>query len=204
MQAARTPHHPVEPIFLSRWSPRSYDASAMPEQDLLTILEAGRWAPSAYNVQPWRFLYAHRQDAHWSTFISLLDPFNQQWAAEASALIFLVSDTVMPGDETRPDAVSQYNSFDSGAAWAQIALQATALGYAAHAMAGLAFDRASEVLELPDRFKVEIGIAIGRQTDANRLPEDLQTREAPSDRMPLEQISFSGPFPSMFNPIAAE
>ncbi|WP_170403400.1 nitroreductase family protein [Ruegeria arenilitoris] len=204
MRPERNPDYPIEPLFLSRWSPRSYDASAMPEPHLLTILEAGRWAPSAFNVQPWRFLYAMRDSAHWSAFGSLLDPFNQNWATDASALVFLVSDTVMPGDENRLDKLSRYNSFDAGAAWVQIALQAAALGYAAHAMAGLNFERVRHVLELPDRFQIEIGIAIGRQADAARLPEDLKAQEVPSGRMTLDQISFPGPFPSRFNTIAAE
>ncbi len=204
MRPERNPDHPIEPLFLSRWSPRSYDASAMPEPHLLTILEAGRWAPSAFNVQPWRFLYAMRGDAHWPAFVSLLEPFNQNWATDASALIFLASDTVMPGDENRPGKVSRYHSFDAGAAWVQIALQADALGYAAHAMAGLDFERVPQVLELPDRFQIEIAIAIGRQADAERLPEELKVREVPSGRMPLDQISFPGPFPSHLNTIAAE
>ena len=204
MRTHRTPDHPIEPLFLSRWSPRSYDASAMPEPDLLTILEAGRWAPSAFNVQPWRFLYALRDDAHWAGFFSLLDPFNQQWAKDASALIFLVSDTVMPGDEHRPGPVSQYNSFDAGAAWLQIALQASTLGYAAHAMAGLVFDKAPQVLELPEQFRLEVGIAIGRKADAARLPDSLRTREVPSGRKPLEQISCPGPFPQHFKAVAAQ
>jgi nitroreductase len=204
MRTERNPDHPIEPLFLSRWSPRSFDASAMPEPHLLTILEAGRWAPSAFNVQPWRFLYAMRDSVHWSAFVSLLDPFNQNWATDASALVFLVSDTVMPGDENRPEKASRYNSFDAGAAWVQIALQASALGYAAHAMAGLVFERVPQVLELPDRFRLEIGIAIGRQAGAGRLPQELKTREVPSGRMPLEQIAFSGPFPTRFSTIAAE
>ena len=204
MQTARTPDHAIEPLFLARWSPRAFDASNMPKRDLLTILEAGRWAPSAFNIQPWRFLYALRDDVHWPNFVSLLDPFNQQWAEDASALVFLVSDTVVPGDDERSEAKSNYNSFDTGAAWMQIALQATALGYVAHAMAGLEFAKARDVLKLPDRFQLEIGIAIGRQADATHLPADLQSRELPSGRVPLEKIAQPGPFPSQPAIIAAE
>lgn len=204
MSTNRIPDHPIEPLFLSRWSPRAYDATVIPESDLLTILEAGRWAPSAFNVQPWRFLYARRSDAHWHAFVSVLDPFNQQWASNASALVFLLSDTVMPGDDARPAKPSRYNSFDAGAAWAQVALQAAAKGYAAHAMAGLDFAKAPHVLEFPGRFRLEIGIAIGRRADPADLPEPLREREAPSDRMRLDQMSFSGPFPAHFDKIPAE
>lgn len=204
MSSIRKTNYPVEPLFLSRWSPRAYDASNMPAQDLLTILEAGRWAPSAYNIQPWRFLYAHRADAHWPDFASLLNPFNQQWATKASALIFLLSDTIMPGDGNRADARSQYNSFDAGAAWAQIALQATALGYSAHAMAGLIIENAPRVLAMPDRYRLEVAIAIGRRIHRSTLSDDPQSREIPSDRIPLDHIAFNGSFPERYNTIAAE
>ncbi len=86
----------------------------------------------------------------------------------------------------------------------QIALQATVLGYSAHAMAGLEFGKASRVLDIPDRFRLEVGITIGRRANPARLPDYLQVREVPSDRMPLEQISFPGTFPSRFNAITAE
>lgn len=200
----RTSDHPIHPLFLDRWSPRALDASEIPEQDLQTILEAGRWAPSAYNVQPWRFLYAQRGDAHWDAFVSVLNPFNASWAQDASALIFVVSDTIMPGDGDRPDAPANYNSFDAGAAWMQIALQAAAIGYSAHAMAGLEFETGRQVLGLPQRFRLEIGTAIGRQADPAKLPEGLQEREAPSPRKPLPQIAARGVFPWQVNPIAAQ
>ncbi|MEM9912917.1 MAG: nitroreductase family protein [Pseudomonadota bacterium] len=204
MPITRRPDHPVEPLFLSRWSPRAFDGSDIPAADLLTILEAGRWAPSAFNVQPWRFLYAQRGDAHWPGFVTILNAFNQTWARDASVLIFLASDMIFPGDGARPDTKSHYNSFDAGAAWMQIALQASALGYAAHAMAGLNFDTAAQVLNLPERLKLEVGIAIGRQTRADRLPADLREREVPSNRMPLDQIAFAGPHPETATPIAAQ
>ncbi|MEO1110537.1 MAG: nitroreductase family protein [Pseudomonadota bacterium] len=204
MPITRRPDHPVEPLFLSRWSPRAFDGSDIPPADLLTLLEAGRWAPSAFNVQPWRFFYAQRGDAHWPSFLTLLDVFNQTWARDASVLVFLASDMIMPGDGARPDTKSHYNSFDAGAAWMQIALQASALGYAAHAMAGLNFDTATQVLNLPERLKLEVGIAIGRQTRADRLPADLREREVPSNRMPLHQIAFAGPYAETATQSAAQ
>ena len=52
MTMERTPDYPIELIFLDRWSPRAFDAASLPESDLLTILEAARWVPSAFNIQP--------------------------------------------------------------------------------------------------------------------------------------------------------
>src|SRR3954452_10072684 len=90
----RQPDHPVDPLFLARWSPRAFDGSELPEEDLLTLFEAARWAPSAFNSQPWRFLYARRGDENWPLFLSLLIPWNQSWAHSASALVYILSDTL--------------------------------------------------------------------------------------------------------------
>ena len=141
MTTKRIPDRPIETVFLERWSPRAFDAASMPMADLLTVLEAARWAPSAYNVQPWRLLYSLRGDTYWQTYLSLLDRFNSSWAQHASALVVVLSDSMMPGDGSGPDKRSRSHSFDAGAAWTQLALQATALGYQAHAMAGLDFEK---------------------------------------------------------------
>lgn len=203
MQTTRTPDHPINALFLERWSPRAYDAQTMPKEDLQRILEAGRWAPSAFNIQPWRFLFSLRGDSKWDDFLSILDAFNGQWAKDASALVFVLSDTVMPGDGDRPDAPARYNSFDAGAAWMQIALQASELGYSAHAMAGLDFAVGQRILALPERFRLEVGVAIGRRADPARLSADLREREAPSGRLPLQEIAHQGPFPWRSNSVAA-
>ena len=84
---------PVDPLFLDRWSPRAFDASSLPQADLDTLLDAARWAPSAFNYQPWRFLYAHRDSADWARFLGLLLPFNQSWVQHASVLTFILSDS---------------------------------------------------------------------------------------------------------------
>lgn len=192
----RQADYPIDSLFLQRWSPRAFDPSPMPMMDLLSILEAARWAPSAYNIQPWRFIYTLRTDDAWEGYLDLLDPFNASWAKDASALIFLVSDKEMPGDGSSPPSQSQTHSFDAGAAWAQLALQATALGYQAHAMAGIRFDLVRERLAVPQNYRVEIAVVIGWQTDASRLPPELRQREVPSSRLSLEAIAFAGRFPS--------
>lgn len=193
---ARKADHPIDRLFLQRWSPRAYDASCMPEADLMIMLEAARWAPSAYNVQPWRFVYCRREENGWADCLALLDPFNAAWAADASALVFLVSDRWMPANGERSPARSRTHSFDAGAAWAQLALQATALGYQAHAMGGIHFDEIRQRLSIPDNYEIQIALAIGRAADPSRLPPALRERETPSDRLPLSAIAFAGRFPS--------
>lgn len=186
--------HPVNPLFVRRWSPRAFTPGPMPHEDLLSMLEAARWAPSAFNIQPWRFLYAHRDDENWETFVGLLDPFNASWAQNASALVFVISDTIMPGSGDRPDLPAQYNSFDTGAAALQLALQATAMDYVVHTMAGINFEKTRDELGIPERFRIEVAMAIGKQAEPAMLPETLAEREVPSSRYPVEEISFAGAF----------
>jgi len=76
----RTAAYPIDPLFLERWSPRAFTGEAMTETDLMTILEAARWAPSSYNSQPWRFIYGRRGTPAWDRIFALLNPFNQSWA----------------------------------------------------------------------------------------------------------------------------
>jgi len=192
----RKPDHPIENLFVDRWSPRAFDGSNMPEADLKTILEAARWAPSAYNIQPWRFVYARRNGTGWQMLVDLLDPFNRDWARHASALVYLFSDRELDGEGGKPNRMSGTHSFDAGSAWAHAALQATALGYHAHAMAGLLMEEIAGQLGVPERFKPEIAIAIGRLGDVSKLPEDLRLREVPSARKPLGEIAFSGAWSS--------
>jgi nitroreductase len=193
---SRQPAHPVDPLFLARWSPRAFDASAMPEHDLMTMFEAARWAPSAFNSQPWRFLYARRDDPDWPLFLSLLIPWNQGWAHSASVLVYVLSDMLPFAAKDGAPAPSHTHSFDAGAAWACLALQATKLGYHAHGMSGIELDRARVELRVPERFGIEAAVAIGRIGDPATLPEKLRAREAPSDRRPLNEIVFHGPFPA--------
>lgn len=190
----RTVTRPVDPLFLDRWSPRAFDATALPQADLDTMLDAARWAPSAFNYQPWRFLYAHRDDADWARFLDLLLPFNQGWVQHAGALIFVLSDTLSSAPGSADAKPSHSHSFDAGAAWALLALQATRLGYHTHAMTGVDFDRARIELAVPERFRIEAAVAIGRMGDKSVLPEALQSREVPSDRKPVESIARQGNF----------
>lgn len=181
----------VSQIFLDRWSPRAFDGGAMPHADLMTIIDAAHWAPSAFNHQPWRFLYALRGDAHWEGFLDLLLPFNRQWAAKASALVFFVSDRLMGA----PDKPSHSHSFDTGAAWAMFAMQATLMGYHSHGMSGIAMGEAVAALGVGDGFRLEAAAVVGRIGDPETLPEKLRAREAPSERKPLSDIAFAGPLP---------
>ena len=190
----RLSEHPVDPLFPDRWSPRRFDGAPMPEEDLLTMLEAARWAPSSINLQPWRYVYALRGSAEWPRLFALVEDGNQQWAGTASALVFLVSKT----HRTRSDGAEVANrshAFDAGASSAMLALQARMLGYHAHAMGGIHLDQVLPALGFPDNgYRPEVAIAIGRRADPATLTEEQQARDVPNQRKVLAETVFKGRF----------
>lgn len=192
LSLGRSAHERIEKLIVDRWSPRAFDDSEMPVADLEVILEAAGWAPSAYNVQPWTFLYAVKGDANWDMFLSQLIDFNKGWAQHASALVFVVSDTQMRSDKGNSDNHS--HSFDAGAAWALAALQAQAMGYHTHGMTGIKFGEAETALGIPADHRLEAAFVVGKVGDKAVLPDYLRDREAPSGRKPLAQIARAGKF----------
>jgi nitroreductase len=194
---SRTAAHPIDPLFLERWSPRAFTGEPISERELLTLFEAARWAPSSYNSQPWRFVYARRDTEHWLKFLDLLNAFNQSWAKNAAVLTILVSKRTLQPTGTDKEVPSHTHSLDAGAAWGNLALQATRLGWAAHGMAGFDIPRAAAELGVPIDHRVEAAIAIGKPGPKSILPDALRAREEPSGRLPLAQLVREGRFGAM-------
>lgn len=186
----RTPDHQIEPIFLRRWSPRAMSGEALGDDELLALFEAARWAPSTYNEQEWRFLYAHRDSAHWPAFFHLLVEANQKWCASAAVLVVVLSHKVFERNG-KPNPV---HTFDAGAAFENLALQGAAMRLVVHGMAGFDRHRAAHDLQVPDDFAVEAMIAIGRPGSVDVLTPELQQREVPSGRKPVRELICEGPF----------
>lgn len=190
----RTAHHPIDVQFLERWSPRAFETVPIDEVDLLTMLEAARWAASSSNAQPWRFIYARRETPSWDKFLDLLVPFNRSWASNAAALVLFVSKTVTRRTGADSDSPSLTHSFDAGTASGYFSLQASKMGWYAHGMAGFDRERAATDLHVPTDYRVEAIYAVGRMGDPSKLPAALQAREHPSDRLPLTELAFEGSF----------
>jgi len=186
----RTPDRPIEPIFLRRWSPRAMTGAPVSADDLATVFEAARWAPSTYNEQEWRFLYAHRAGAHWQTFFDLLGEGNRAWCDKAGVLVVVLSHKVFARNG-KPNPVHTY---DAGAAWQNLALQGCSMGLVVHGMMGFDYDRAKTALAVPDDYAVEAMIAIGHPGDPSTLPEALRKIEAPSQRKPVAELVREGQF----------
>lgn len=184
----------VAPFILNRWSPRAFAPNVITQAELLDLLDAGRWAPSAYNAQPWRFLYARRDTPDWERFLSWLIPFNRSWAQNASAIVYVASRTVTISSGTGEPVEAPTHAFDAGAASVLIQLQAVQKGWATHPISGFEKDLAHAGLELPEDHVVHAAIVIGRRGDVAQLPESLRAREHPSDRTPLGVLAFEGRF----------
>lgn len=185
----RKPENNVHELFINRWSPRAMSGEEIDEATLKTLLEAARWAPSANNNQPWRFIYARRNTSHWETFFNLLAEGNQIWAKNAAALIVVVSKTTF--DSGKP---ARTHSYDAGAAWVSLALQGSLHNLVVHGMQGFDYDRAREVLQAPDDYQIEAMIALGHPGQKEDLPAYLQEREFPSSRKNLDEIALEGVF----------
>jgi len=180
----------INPIFVNRWSPRSMTGEEISHDDLMGLFEAARWAPSSYNNQPWRFIYAKRNTENWDKIYSLMVEGNKIWAKNASVLVVVVSRKDFEYNE-KPARTYQ---FDAGSAWENLALEATSRGLATHAMQGFDYDKAKVDLEIPGNFDVMAMIAIGKRGQKESLPHNLQKNEYPTDRKPLQEIVMEGRF----------
>lgn len=186
----RNVEHAINAVFPERWSPRAMSGEAVTQEELKSLFEAARWAPSSYNNQPWRFLYARRETENWDLYFDLLVESNRIWCRNAGALIVIVSKTTFDYNG-KP---SRTHSYDAGASWGYLALQGSMNGLVVHGMQGFDYEKARAVLGIPEEYQVEAMAAVGRPGRKEELPEELQKRESPSDRKKVEQIAWEGVF----------
>jgi nitroreductase len=180
----------IEQLLLDRWSPRAMSGEEIAEEELMRLFEAARWAPSSFNAQQWRALYARRGTEHWPMFLDFLVEGNKSWAKNAAALVVFVSRKTFEHD----GEPSRTHSYDTGAAWENFALQGWRQGLVVHGMEGFDYERARAELRIPDEFQVEVMAAVGKPGPKEMLPEELQKRESPNDRRRLTESICEGPF----------
>lgn len=185
----RDAHHEIEPYLLARQSKRAMSGEALTKAELDRLFEAARWAPSSFNAQPWRFVYALRGTPAWDTFVALLNPFNQFWCKDGGALIVVAAKTV--DREGKPNALAV---FDTGAAAMSIALQASAQGLVFHALGGVEYEKIPAAVGLPADHTVCCMLVAGKPGPITNLPEFLQAREVASGRQPITDFVYEGSF----------
>src|SRR5436309_5079835 len=182
----------IEQLLLDRWSPRAMSGEEISEDELMRLFEAARWAPSSFNAQQWRALYARRGTENWPVFFELLVEANKSWAKNAAVLVLFISRKTFEHD----NEPSITHSYDTGAAWENFALEGFRQGLVVHGMEGFDYERARVELRIPDEFQVEAMAAVGRPGAKELLPGKLQKRESPNDRRKVIESILEGPFVS--------
>jgi nitroreductase len=183
---------PVHELIRARWSPRAFADRPVAADSILVVLEAGRWAASSNNAQPWRWIIATKDDAEGhATALACFTPRNQRWTRHAPVLMFVCARRTFEANGN-PNAHAWY---DAGAAAAQMSLQATALSLVIHQAAGIERDKVRAAYAVPEEFDICTGMALGYQGDPDSLPDELPNRERePRTRKPLAELVFAGAF----------
>ena len=179
----------VLPAVLGRWSARAFAPRPVAEADLTRIFEATRWAASAYNEQPWRFLVGFAgDDTHRKLAASLIE-FNRAWASSAPVLILGLAKRTF----THNDTPNDWAMYDLGAATATLTIQAAALGLTTHTMAGYDHQGARTTLGIPDDYLTGAVIALGHQGEPEQLGHEklLELETSARTRKPLEELVFT-------------
>src|SRR5690625_2987695 len=186
----RQADYDIDPMYIKRWSPRAFSSSEVEEDKLYSIFEAARWAPSAANLQPWRFVLA-KTKADKENFFSFIDDKNIEWCQFAPVLVAIIS------KRTRNEAgdLNITHAFDTGTAWGYLTLEAARQGLITHGMGGFDRLKAKKVLHILEEYDVKAITAIGyHDKEAKLLPEKFKEREIPSTRNFIEDFVFAGKF----------
>lgn len=191
---------PIADLIANRWSSRAYDATKpVSHAQIITLLEAARWAPSSYNDQPWRFIVCNKNtdsDA-WQKAFDCLMPSNQAWVANVPVLILGCANSVLDINQQ----ANRFAQYDTGAAAINICLQATHIGLMAHQMGGYHADKAREAFAIPAQYTPMSMLAVGYAGEQTQLSTDLYERDvAPRKRKPLSEIVFDGVWSNPIKP----
>jgi nitroreductase len=181
--------HPVHALITKRWSPYSFDSRSVPDEDLRSLFEAARWAPSSYNEQPWNYIVAKKENPEeFQRLLSCLVDGNQVWAKAAPVLALGIAKLRFARDD-QPNRAAIH---DLGLAAGNLVVEATARGLSVHQMIGILPDKAREIYAIPEGYEPMTGIAIGYAGDPKALPEGLRERDlARRPRKPLKEFIFS-------------
>jgi nitroreductase len=183
---------PILEVIQMRRSRRAYSDRLVEKENIASLFEAARWAPSSVNEQPWLYLYATKdQPELWNKIFEALNESNKVWAVNAPLLILsLARRNYLRND--RPNLSARY---DLGAANAFLSLQAAHIGLNVHQMGGFNAEKVKENLNVPDHFESVVIMAIGYPGLADTLPAHLKEREmAPRERYVQQEFVMNRTF----------
>ncbi|WP_432410633.1 nitroreductase family protein [Rasiella sp. SM2506] len=189
MTEKKTPTaYEIHPLIKERWSPRAFAETPITETEIKTLLEAGRWAASSNNLQPWRIIWGLKGTTTYDRIFECLVAFNQSWAKGAPALLL----GAFKKDMNDGEKENFHALHDLGLFMGNVSIQATSMDIAIHQMAGIDFKKAGKEFGFPDNYHVATAIAIGRYGgNLDTLPEDLQRQEVKVTRERKEQEAFA-------------
>lgn len=182
---------PIHPLLQKRWSPRAFSDELLSKEQIQTLFEAARWAPSSYNDQPWFFLYATRDnEAQHKKLLSCLNEGNRSWAQKAPLLVVAIARPYF----SRNSKPNRHAWHDVGQAIAHLTIQATAMDLYVHQMAGFSPEKTIEIYNIPDEYEPVTTFVVGRLGDPENLEDEgKRTSETkPQQRKPQEEFVFEG------------
>ena len=152
-------------IIKRRRSVRHFSRAKLPDEQMQQILEAGRWAPSGANAQPWRFVVVTQRE----TLTSLAEccyykMFKSRHVGEAGAVVVICAD---------PGAGSQTYLLDAAIAGTNMTLMATALGIGSCWIGAFEEQTIQNILQVPEKLKIIALIAFGYETGKASVPPRL-------------------------------
>ena len=166
-------------LLKKRFSPYSFTDKQLSEKDLLTLFEAAGKAASAFNEQPWRFVYALNQDKEkFKNIHDCLVEGNQDWTANVAALVI----TVVSKNFAKNGSKNKVRKHDLGLAVGNLTVQAQSMGIHLHQMAGIIPQNAIDKLNIPEGYEPVTAIAIGYYEGEAQLKE----------RKSVNKIAFNG------------
>lgn len=181
---------PILDVLSRRYSPRAFAERTVNDQDLHTLFEAARWAPSCFNEQPWRFIVASRdRQDEFDKMRDCLLGNNREWTERAGALAIIVASMRF----SHNGKSNRHAWYDTGAAVAMLTVQATSMDIFAHQMAGFDAGKAREQYAIPEQFEPIAALALGYLGDPTHLSEPLRAREmAQRTRRPRSAFVYAG------------
>jgi nitroreductase len=178
-------------LLAQRWSPRSFTNEMPTANELGSLFEAARLAPSAHNTQPPRFVVARRGHPGYDELLDCLSTANQLWARTAPVLVLAVAMHYRYSPVEGAMVPYPHAIHDLGLAVMSLIVQAEAEGLSCHPMAGFDPDLARERFDVPPMFEPVVVVAVGHRGSAEQLPPQLVRREyGPRSRRPLEELVF--------------
>lgn len=178
----------IKSEILNRRSIVCFSDELIEESLLLRLFEAAKWAPSAYNQQPWRFILGRKGDETYNLIYNALAIGNKEWAITAPVLFSTIAEEINPERQE----LNKYAWHDTGLAYSNLVYQAISENLQIHPMAGFSKDKIIKDFNIPTGYMPVTVSALGYMGDCSGMPEHIiQRNNQNRSRKSLNEILFS-------------